>query len=116
MRVLKTVEPSLGGSLMLSSLVLSQIGNVYADQNDCKQAVGQWQKIVENKKLTFAHDEARLRMGLCFESLGDVAKAEEFYTEVSKKDEKNANLGASRDAEKYLRLLKMKKNLSGSGS
>lgn len=109
LRVLKAVQIN-GSSEMLAALVLNQLGNVYAQQNDCKNAIEQWQTVVNSKKLAFAHDEAKLRMGLCFETMNDIAKAEQMYTEVSKK-EGSSDFSASRDAEKYLRLLKMKKNL-----
>jgi predicted negative regulator of RcsB-dependent stress response len=116
LRALNAVSGNLGSSEMLSALVLSQLGSVYADQNNCKDAVQQWEKIVNNKSLRFAHDEAKIRMGICYESLNDLTKAEQLYTEVSKKDDANGDFGASRDAEKYLRLLKMKKNMTGTGS
>jgi tetratricopeptide (TPR) repeat protein len=117
LRVLKAVEPGLGASEMLTALVYSQMGNIYADQNDCKQAIEQWQKIVDSKKLAFAQNEAKLRMGVCYESLNDLSKAEQMYTEASKKDEATPgdDMSASRDAEKYLKLLKMKKT-TGRGS
>ncbi len=51
-------------------------------------------------------------MGLCFESMNDLAKAEEIYTQISKKDDQNTtDFAASREAQKYLRLLRAKKNL-----
>ncbi len=115
LRVLQAVEPGLGNSEMLSALVLNQLGNVYANQNDCAHAVEQWKKITDNRKLTFAQPEAKLRMGLCYETLNETAKAEQLYTEASKKEE-SQETSASRDAEKYLRLLKLKKNNSGSGT
>ncbi|MEN0060202.1 MAG: hypothetical protein AAGB31_15290 [Bdellovibrio sp.] len=109
---LKKVESGLDNKAVLTALVWMQIGNVLSDQNDCQGAIGQWQKISDNKSLAFAHDEAKLRMGLCYEVLNDAGKAEQLYTEVSKKqDASTANFAASREAEKYLRLLKAKKNL-----
>ena len=116
LRTLNSVAANLGSSEMLNALVLSQLGSVYADQNNCKGAVQEWEKIVNNKNLRFAHDEAKIRMGICYEALNDLGKAEQLYTEVSKKDDANGDFGASKDAEKYLRLLKMKKNMTGSGS
>ncbi|MNT40352.1 hypothetical protein D3C72_1766590 [compost metagenome] len=50
-------------------------------------------------------------MGLCFETMNDLAKAEELYTQVTKKEDATADFAASREAQKYLRLLKAKKNL-----
>ena len=62
--------------------------------------------------LQFAHDEAQLRTGLCYESLNDLTKAEEVYASIGKKDDASTtDFAAAREAQKYLRLLKAKKNL-----
>jgi hypothetical protein len=109
---LQKVEKGLDKDDMLTGLVWMQTGNLLANKNDCKGAVEKWQNITNSKSLAFAHDEAKLRMGLCFESMNDLAKAEEIYTEIGKKeDPATTNFGASREAQKYLRLLKAKKNL-----
>lgn len=116
LRALDTVAPHTGQSEMLAALVLGQKASIQADQNQCAEAVKSWEKIVSSKKMAFAHDEAKLRMGLCYETMNDLAKAEQMYSEVAKKDDANNDFSASRDAEKYLRLLKMKMNSSGSGT
>nr|BFD66888.1 hypothetical protein HAGR004_19100 [Bdellovibrio sp. HAGR004] len=109
---LTKIEAGLAKDDVLTALVLMQFGNVLANKGDCKAAIEKWQALASSKSLAFAHDEAKLRMGLCFESLNDVAKAEELYTEVSKKEDvNNTDFAASKEAEKYLRLLKAKKNL-----
>ncbi|MGZ3775064.1 MAG: tetratricopeptide repeat protein [Pseudobdellovibrionaceae bacterium] len=110
--VLQKVEKGLGKDGVLAGLVSMQMGNILADKADCKGAVEKWQSIVNNKELAFAHDEAKLRMGLCFESMNDLAKAEELYSDISKKDDRSAgDYAAYKEAQKYLRLLKVKKNL-----
>jgi hypothetical protein len=109
---LAKVEKGLAKNEALTALVLSQLGNVMADKGDCKAAVEKWQAITDRKGLAFAHDEAKLRMGLCYETMNDLAKAEALYTEVSKKESPTADFSAAKDAEKYLRLLKAKKNFS----
>lgn len=109
---LQKVEKGLDNDEVLTSLVWMQMGNVLANKSDCKGAIEKWENISQSKSLAFAHDEAKLRMGLCFESLNDLAKAEILYTEVSgKQDPATTNFAASREAQKYLRLLKAKKNL-----
>lgn len=108
---LEKVEKGLDKNNVLSGLILMQLGNVFAGKNDCKMAIEKWQTIANSKALAFAHNEAKLRMGLCFESMNDLAKAEEIYTDASKKDPNSSESTASREAEKYLRLLKAKKNL-----
>ncbi|MNS59040.1 hypothetical protein D3C72_919860 [compost metagenome] len=109
---LTKVEKGLAKNEALTALVLSQMGNLNADKGDCKAAIEKWQSITTHKGLAFAHDEAKLRMGLCYESLSDLSKAEQLYTEVSKKESATADFSAAKDAEKYLRLLKAKKNFS----
>jgi hypothetical protein len=109
---LQKVESGLSKKDMLTALAWMQMGNAVANKGDCKGAVEKWQKISDTKALAFAHDEAKLRMGLCYESLNDLAKAEQLYTEVAKKEDVNtSDFVASKEAEKYLRLLKAKKNL-----
>ncbi|MDG0816582.1 tetratricopeptide repeat protein [Bdellovibrio svalbardensis] len=110
---LQKVEKALNKSEATSALVYMQMGNAFADKNDCKSAVDTWQKITAAKNFQFAHDEAKLRMGLCYESLNDAAKAEQLYTEVAKKEnaEQPTDVAAVREASKYLRLLKAKKSL-----
>lgn len=110
--VLAKVEPGLKSGDVLTALVLMQTGNVQADKGDCKAAVEKWQKLADSKNLAFAHDEAKLRMGLCFESMNDLVKAEALYTEIAKKEDMNTtDFAAAKEAQKYLRLLKAKKNL-----
>ncbi|KYG65279.1 hypothetical protein AZI87_12040 [Bdellovibrio bacteriovorus] len=109
---LQKVEAGLDKDDMLTALVWMQMGNVLAAKNDCKGAIEKWQALSSQKSLAFAHDEAKLRMGLCFESMNDLTKAEEIYTEIAKKEDQNTtDFAAAREAQKYLRLLKAKKNL-----
>lgn len=109
---LEKVEKGLDKKDVLTGLVLMQMGNVLANKGDCQGAIGKWQTLTANKALAFSHDEAKLRMGLCFESMNDLAKAEEIYTEIGKKEDQNTtDFAAAREAQKYLRLLKAKKNL-----
>ncbi|QDK37823.1 tetratricopeptide repeat protein [Bdellovibrio sp. NC01] len=110
---LQKVEKGLNKSDATSALILLQTGNVQADKGDCKAAVDSYQKIADSKAFQFAHDEAKLRMGLCYEAMNDSAKAEQLYTEVAKKENSEAptDVAAVREASKYLRLLKAKKSL-----
>lgn len=110
---LKKVEKGLDRTEATSALIFMQIGNALADKNDCKSAVDAWQKVADNKSLQFAHDEVKLRMGLCYETLNDLGKAEQLYSEIAKKDDATspADMAAVREAGKYLRLLKAKKSL-----
>lgn len=109
---LQKVEKNLDQSDVLTALVWMQLGNVFANKNDCKSALEKWGKLANTKALAFAHDEAKLRMGMCYESMNDLAKAEAVYTEIGKKeDQSSTDFAASREAQKYLRILKAKQNL-----
>lgn len=109
---LQKVEKSVDKKDLLGALIYMQMGNVLANKNDCQGAIEKWQVVASSKALDFAHDEARLRMGLCYESMNDPSKAEAIYSEIAKKTDPSAtDFAASKEAEKYLRVLKAKKNL-----
>lgn len=108
---LEKVEKGLDKKDMLTALVFMQIGNAKADAGDCQSAIMSWQNVVNNKALAFAHDETKLRMGLCYESMNDLAKAEQVYQEIGNSNAGSTDFTASREAQKYLRLLKAKQNL-----
>lgn len=91
---------------LLSAMVQSEMGTLLANQNDCKQALTYWEQVAKNKKAEFMHSAVKLKMGLCYESMNDLSKAEETYTQV-KEQEKDSSIG--RSADKYLRLLQVKK-------
>lgn len=114
--LLQLVEPGLSSSDQISGLVYLKLGGLLADQKNCEKAIEYWSKITGKSDMAFAHDEAKLRMGICYESMNQLDKAEQLYTEVSTKQEQTSDFGASRDAEKYLKLMKAKKNLFGSGT
>ena len=96
-------------------MVLSQYGNVLSEKGDCKAAIDQWARVLKRSEATFLHDTLRMKSAFCYEKLNDTAKAEELYKKVSQnsQDLKNPEAGETglgKDAEKYLRLLKFKKN------
>lgn len=92
-------------------LVTFQKANVQSQIGQCSEAVSTWETLVRNKHAAFLHKEAQVRMGLCYETMKDFAKAELMYIEASKKDERD-DFGPAKDAEKYLRLLKLRKTES----
>ncbi|MGZ3798176.1 MAG: tetratricopeptide repeat protein, partial [Pseudobdellovibrionaceae bacterium] len=103
------------GESMISAIVLAQYGNILAEKNDCKTAVEQWQKVLAHPEVSFLHETLRLKSAFCYEKMNDFVKAEELYKKISQnsQDPKNpqaGELGLGKDAEKYLRLLKLKKN------
>ncbi len=108
LEALKKVESHASGNDLLSALVMNQMGNLYSETQDCKSAVDKWKKVITNDKAKFLHEEARLRSGLCYETLNDNTKAEEMYTQLMQGQNQDSVI--SRTAEKYLRLLKLKKS------
>ena len=109
---LEKVEKSLDKNDMISALVWMQMGNLLANKKDCKGAIEKWQNLLNNKTLSFSHGEAKLRMGLCYESLNEVAKAEEIYNDLGNNSSlSGGNPEVAREAKKYLRLIKAQKNL-----
>lgn len=111
--VLHKIESGINKSSTIGALIHMQMGSILAGKNDCKAAVAIWQKLTDTKSLQFAHNEAKLRMGLCYEAMNETAKAESLYTEIAKKEDSmsGADVAAAHDAGKFLRLLKAKKSL-----
>lgn len=114
LRVLAQVNKKEQTSHLIGALVLTMKANLTAEKGDCPQALTMWEKIVKEPKAAFLHDETKLRMGLCYEAVSDWTKAEQLYTEVSKREgTENGDSSATKDAERYLRLLKLKKQTRG---
>ncbi|MBS1971914.1 MAG: tetratricopeptide repeat protein [Bdellovibrionales bacterium] len=112
---LEKVAAKSSGKDLISAIVLTQYGNILSDKDDCKGAVEQWGKVLGQSQAVFMHDTLRLKSAFCYEKMNDLAKAEELYKKVSQnsQDTKNPEAGETglgKDAEKYLRLLKLKKN------
>lgn len=116
MKVLNKVNTSNKSNDLIGALVVNMKANFMADKGDCGGAISLWENLAKESKAKFLHSEAKLRMGLCFETMNDLGKAEQMYSEVAAKDTKDATAdsSAAKDAERYLRLLKMKKTSSGS--
>ncbi len=110
--LMQKIEPGLDKTEALSALVQIQWGNILADKGYCAGTLSRWEQVTLVKRFAFAHDEARLRMGFCYQSMNDMAKAEQVYTEVAKSaGTSDRDFAAAREAEKFLRLIKAKKNL-----
>jgi hypothetical protein len=122
-QALQKVESQSQGKDLVSSVVLTQYGNVLSDKGDCKGAVEQWGKVLARKEAQFLHDTLRIKSAFCYEKMNDLAKAEELYKKVSQnsqdpKDSPNGmgEQGLGKEADKYLRLLKLKKGPEAKGS
>jgi tetratricopeptide (TPR) repeat protein len=92
---------------VLSALVINLKAGLLADQGDCQKAIGIWQNVTEQKKVAYLHDEAKLRMALCYEKMNDTDKAEQIYSELSRNEE-GGDRAVADDAKKYLRLMKIR--------
>jgi hypothetical protein len=110
---LQKVESTDSG--LVNTLLQQQIGLLLADQDKCNEALAVWQKILDRKQASFLHNETKIQQALCYKKLNNNKKAEEILTNLAnQKSEKNLeSTAASKEAEKYLRLIQFKK-VSGS--
>ena len=90
------------GSGLFSGLLKLQLGNLYAQDRKCKEALDHWRPVLENEGWNFLHARARLKMGVCYEALNQVELAKKMYQEV-RAEAPNSSLGKM--AETYLRTL-----------
>ena len=100
--VLKKVQSASG---LLGVLAQSELGSELANNGDCKGAIDLWAKVVKDSDAKFMSPQLKLKMGLCSESLGQKAQAEDSYKQVVAEAKDSA---AGKSAEKYLRLLESK--------
>lgn len=116
LETLNKVNTSNRTSDFVGALVVNKRAQLTADKGDCKGAIALWEKISKDSGAKFLQDESKVHMGLCYESTNDLAKAEQLYGEVANKDAKarDADSASAKDAERYLRLLRMKKATRGS--
>jgi predicted negative regulator of RcsB-dependent stress response len=102
---LKALEKVKYDKGILGSLVKMELGTQLANNGKCPEAEKIWSQLAGSSKDTFLKGEVRLKQGLCAESRGELAQAEQFYRE-------SIDLGAEtetgKSAQKYLRLLKFK--------
>ena len=96
---------------LINTLVQQQIGLLLADQDKCSEALQIWQKIIDRKQASFIHNETRIQQALCYKKMNDLKKAEEILTNLAnqKPEPGFENSAASKEAEKYLRLIQFKK-------
>lgn len=97
-----TAAQSLSGSDLFAGLVHLQLGNYQQALGQCDAAIKTWQKVSSNKDFSFLHADALLKEGLCWNQLGDNAKATELFKKLA---QDFADTDAGRSAKKYLRLL-----------
>lgn len=94
-----------GGPRLISGLLEMSLGTALATKGDCKSAVAAWEKIIKDEKQKFLAPDAYLKSGVCYDSLGDSAKAKEQYEKASSSGENSA----AKTAKTLLRALEVKK-------
>lgn len=87
---------------MVGALLQMETASLSANAGDCGSAIKIWETLVKQESAAFLKAEAKLKMGLCAESTGDVAKAESLYKEV---EFESKDSSSGRAAKQYLRLL-----------
>ena len=95
---------------LINSLVQQQIAQILADQDKCSEAISVWEKIINRKEANFLQNELKIQEALCYQKMNDLKKAEEILTNLA--NQKSDNLepsAASKEAERYLRLIQFKK-------
>ena len=81
-KAIEVLNKIKGSGDTLSAMVYSQMGTAFADKGDCKSAIDTWSKVLSNKQVGFLYPEVKLKQGICYEALKDVASAEKLYLEV----------------------------------
>jgi hypothetical protein len=63
------------GAQLMDGLILLKNGDLFVNQGMCDQALIQWKQLLENKRLTYLHDAARIKSGLCLEKMAQFKEA-----------------------------------------
>jgi len=124
---LKALELSTQGKAtdLLSALAFKTKGNLQADLDQCANAVQTWQQLSHVGSFAFLTSDVKLKMALCYEKMDQAPQAEVIYKELidrmknpgqqaDKSDDSAADKLVGREAEKFLRLMKLKKDQRGS--
>jgi predicted negative regulator of RcsB-dependent stress response len=102
-------EPNKGS--LFFGLLRTQLGSVLMDLKQYNEAATQFQQVVDNKKQTFFHAHALLRLGSCYMETGEWDKAETAFSRI---EADHANTQAAQDAKNLKRLLSLKKGAKAS--
>lgn len=94
---------------LVSALVYKTKGSLLADLNQCPEALKTWEVIEKSKQASFLVSEVKLHKALCFEQMGQAEQAESLYKELSSSTAADVEDSVRREAERSLRLMKLKK-------
>ncbi|MGE0764085.1 MAG: tol-pal system YbgF family protein [Bdellovibrionales bacterium] len=99
-----------GGSGTLTALLQAQRATLAMEKGDFERAIGDFEKIVQNKEVDFLHSTALLKIGVCYERLKQFDRAKETYIRVSTEF---GETESARAAKGYLRLLELQPTPKG---
>lgn len=91
---------------ILSGLVSMQLATLLANTGKCDEATGILEKMLGNPATAFLKLEAKLKIGLCAQQSGNLAKAEQNFLQVIEEGKENS---LARSAQKYMRLIQLKR-------
>ncbi len=80
-------------------------GNALAAKDDCKGALGVWQKVLDTPAASYLQGDVSVRSGVCFEKLGQNDRALEMYRKASGATGGSASSSAAKG---LMRALEMK--------
>lgn len=120
LQVLTKVKNQQNSDSLLGAMVFHAYANLLSNEGRCQDAMGVWEGLEKRKTLSFLVEQARMGRALCLESMGQVEKAEGIFKEIADGGTavgKGAQPNKSKSqiqqsAEKYLRYLKLKKNMT----
>ena len=100
-----TIKASSGSGLLFEIMSL-RAGDLSA-MTDCNKAVTYWQKIANSQ--SFVAQQARLKLGICFQQLGRISEAKTWLSKVMEEAPEDST--ESFNASRYLRYLEFKNKL-----
>ncbi len=80
-------------------------GVILIENENYDQGISAFELILKNKSLSLFHSEAKLKLGLAYESKGDLAQARQAFEQLEREF---PNSGAAKEGKKYLRALSIK--------
>lgn len=118
-QILAKVKNHQSSDQLLGAMVFHAYANQLATQGQCQEAIGVWETIESKKKMNFLHEQAQMGRALCLETLGQLEKAESVLKDIvahkpssEKQVPTQQKSEIQRTAEKYLRYLQIKKNMT----
>jgi TolA-binding protein len=102
--VLDLIKYDPGSADLLAGFWLMHRGLIYLENTKSSQARECYQRVLESPQLNAFHPEALLKLGVAFETEGDLTKARDYYERVGREF---PNTEDSTTAQQYIRLLEL---------